>query len=201
MGFMDKTLDEKLDEAIWVAHSLFNRGKASGSIANLSFKHEDKIYITATGTCFGTLKRDEFAIVDSNGYQYDKLKPSKELPMHLSIFKAKPDAGAVVHVHSTYSVLWSFVPGLNEEDCIPDHTPYLKMKLGKVGLVPYEKPGSPQLFSEFDQRVHASDGWLLGQHGPVVPGRNIMEAFFALEELEESAQIAWELRNRLSFTS
>jgi 3-dehydro-4-phosphotetronate decarboxylase len=194
---MDKTLDQKFDEAIWVAHSLFNRGKASGSIANLSFKHDDKIYITATGTCFGTLKRDEFAVIDLEGKQLDELKPSKELPMHLSIFKAKPDVESVVHVHSTYSVLWSFVPGLNENDCIPDHTPYLKMKLGTVGLVPYEKPGSKELFSEFDKRVNMSDGWLLAQHGPVVPGKSIMEAFFSLEELEESAQIAWELRNRL----
>ncbi|WP_218970446.1 class II aldolase/adducin family protein [Cytobacillus gottheilii] len=194
---MNKTLDQKFDDSIWVAHSLFNRGKASGSIANLSFKHEDKIYITATGTCFGTLKRDEFAVIDLEGNQIDELKPSKELPMHLSIYKAKPEVGAVVHVHSTYSVLWSFVPGLQEYDCIPDHTPYLKMKLGTVSLVPYEKPGSKELFVEFDKRVTKSDGWLLAQHGPVVPGNNIMEAFFSLEELEESAQIAWELRNRL----
>ncbi|MDW0116200.1 class II aldolase/adducin family protein [Sporosarcina thermotolerans] len=194
---MNKTLDEKFDDAIWVAHSLFNRGKASGSIANLSFKHEDKIYITATGTCFGTLKRDEFAVIDLEGNPFNELKPSKELPMHLAIFKAKPDVEAVVHVHSTYSVLWSFVPGLDEEDCIPDHTPYLKMKLGTVGLVPYEKPGSKELFHEFDKRVNTSDGWLLAQHGPVAPGKSILEAFFALEELEESAQIAWELRNRL----
>jgi 3-dehydro-4-phosphotetronate decarboxylase len=194
---LDKTLEEKFTDAIWVAHSLFNRGKASGSIANLSFVHEGKVYITATGTCFGTLQRNEFAIVDMDGNPYDELKPSKELPLHLSVYRAKPDAGAVVHVHSTYSVLWSFVPGLNEVDCIPDHTPYLKMKLGTVGLIPYEKPGSQELFSVFDERVQDSDGWLLGQHGPVVPGKSIMEAFFSLEELEESAQIAWELRNRL----
>ena len=194
---MDTALDLKFNEALWVAHSLFNRGKASGSIANLSFKHNDKIYITATGTCFGTLTRDEFSIIDLEGNQLDELKPSKETPMHLSIFKAKSDVQAVVHVHSTYSVLWSFIPDLKETDCIPDHTPYLKMKLGTVGLVPYEKPGSMELFTEFDKRVNISDGWLLAQHGPVVPGKSIMEAFYALEELEESAKIAWELHNRL----
>lgn len=192
---MDKTLDKKYDHAIWVAHNLFQRGKASGSVANLSFLHENKIYITATGTCFGTLKPDEFAVMDFDGNQDNELKPSKEWPLHLSVYKAKPDTGAVLHVHSTYSVLWSCLPGLDESDCIPDHTPYLKMKLGTVGLIPYEKPGSQELFNVFDKRVNASDGWLLSHHGPVVPGKNIMEAFFALEELEESAHIAWELRN------
>lgn len=194
---MDNTLDKKLDHAIWVAHSLFQRGKATGSVANLSFVHEGKIYITATGTCFGTLKPREFTVMDMDGIQYDELKPSKEWPLHLSVYKAKPDTGAVLHVHSTYSVLWSCLPGLNETDCMPDHTPYLKMKLGTVGLIPYEKPGSQELFTVFEKRVKASDGWLLSHHGPVVPGKEIMEAFYRLEELEESAKIAWELRKEL----
>lgn len=194
---MDHTVDKKIEKAIWVAHSLFQRGKATGSVANLSFVHEDKIYITATGTCFGTLKPEEFAVLDKDGSQFNDIKPSKEWPLHLSVYKEKPGTGAVLHVHSTYSVLWSCLPGLNESDCMPDHTPYLKMKLGTVGLIPYEKPGSQELFNVFEKRVKDTDGWLLSHHGPVVPGKDVMEAFFALEELEESAHIAWELRKGL----
>lgn len=194
---MGQTLEEKYDDAIWVAHSLFNRGKASGSIANLSFVHDGKVYITGTGTSFGRLVKSDFSIVDLQGNPYNDLKPSKELPLHLSVYKEKPDAKAVVHVHSIYSVLWSCLPDLNEVDCLPDHTPYLKMKLGTVGLIPYEKPGSPELLAAFEERVNLSDGWLLANHGPVVPGKSMMEAFYAFEELEESAHIAWELRNRL----
>ncbi|WP_066255785.1 class II aldolase/adducin family protein [Neobacillus drentensis] len=194
---MKDTLDKKINNAIWVAHSLFQRGKATGSVANLSFLHEDKIYITATGTCFGTLKPEEFAVLDMDGNQYDEIKPSKEWPLHLSVYKTKPDTGAVLHTHSTYSVLWSCLPWLNESDCMPDHTPYLKMKLGNVGLISYEKPGSQELFNVFEKRVKDSDGWLLSHHGPVVPGKDLMEAFFRLEELEESAKIAWELRKGL----
>lgn len=194
---MDQTLEEKYNDAIWVAHSLFNRGKASGSIANLSFVHDDKVYITGTGTSFGRLVKSDFSIVDFQGNLYNDLKPSKELPLHLTVYKEKPEAKAVVHVHSIYSVLWSCLPDLNEVDCLPDHTPYLKMKLGTVGLIPYEKPGSPELLAAFEERVNLSDGWLLANHGPVVRGKSMMEAFYAFEELEESAHIAWELRNRL----
>lgn len=194
---MDQILEEKYNDAIWVAHSLFNRGKASGSIANLSFVHDDKVYITGTGTSFGRLKESDFSIVDLQGTLYNDLKPSKELPLHLTVYKEKPEAKAVVHVHSIYSVLWSCLTDLNEVDCLPDHTPYLKMKLGTVGLIPYEKPGSPELLAVFEERVNLSDGWLLANHGPVVPGKSMMEAFYAFEELEESAHIAWELRNRL----
>lgn len=81
----------------------------------------------------------------------------------------------------------------NQQDCIPDHTPYLRMKLGTVGLIPYEKPGSEALFRAFRERADASDGFLLKNHGPVVPGTSVMDAFFRLEELEESARTAWEL--------
>lgn len=189
----DLELEKKLEDAVWIAHSLFERGKTSGSSANMSFRHGDKIYISASGSCFGTMKKEDFTAVTLDGKQLSQKKASKEWPLHLSLFAKSPDIGAVIHTHSTYSVLWSFVPAVNEKDCIPDHTPYLKMKLGTVGMVPYEKPGSEALFSAFRNVVNDSDGFLLKQHGPVVPGKDLMDAFYCLEELEESARIAWEL--------
>ncbi len=189
----DRDLDEKLREAVWVCRSLFERGKTSGSSANMSFRHGDRIYITASGTCFGTMKPEDFTPVNLDGTPAGERKPSKEWPLHLALYEKSEDTEAVIHTHSTYSVLWSFVPGLEEKDCIPAHTPYLKMKLGTVGLIPYEKPGSPQLFAAFRERAGDSDGFLLKQHGPVVPGTSVMDAFFCLEELEESARVAWEL--------
>lgn len=190
---MDATLREKLEAAIWVAHNLFERGKTTGSSANMSFRHGDLIYISASGSCFGTMKEEDFTAIDMSGKPTADKKPSKEWPLHLALYEKSADIGAVIHTHSTYSVLWSFVPAASEQDCIPDHTPYLKMKLGTVGLVPYEKPGSEALFAAFRERVGASNGYLLKNHGPVVPGKTVMDAFYCLEELEESARIAWEL--------
>ncbi len=63
-----------------------------------------------------------------------------------------------------------------------------------VGLVPYAKPGSAELFEAFKKCVGNSDGFLLAHHGPIVGGSSMMEAFYNLEELEESARIAWELQ-------
>lgn len=185
--------EKKLEDAVWTAHSLFERGKTSGSSANMSFRHGDQIYISASGTCFGTLTEKDFAVISLAGDPLSERKPSKEWPLHLALYEKSPEVEAVIHTHSTYSVLWSFVPQIPELDCIPDHTPYLKMKLGTVGLIPYEKPGSEALFSAFRQRVKASDGFLLKNHGPVVPGKTMLDAFYCLEELEESARIAWEL--------
>lgn len=186
--------DQELRDAVWVAHSLFERGKTAGSSANLSIRAGDTVYITASGTCFGRLREEDLVPIGMDGKPLSDRKPSKEWPLHLALYEKSPEIGAVIHTHSSYSVLWSFAVGDEDRDCIPPHTPYLRMKLGSVGAVPYERPGSEALFAAFRARVPFSDGFLLRQHGPVVPGADIMEAFCNLEELEESARIAWELR-------
>lgn len=192
---MDKELEQKLEQPIWAAKSLFDRGKTAGSTANISIRHKDCIYISGSGTCFGTLKREEFAVTDLNGNHIDGPKPSKELPLHKLLY-AYRDAGAVIHTHSFYAVLWSCLPHENRQDVIPDYTPYLRMKVGSVGMVPYGPPGSPELFSEFEKHIPCSDGYLLQNHGPVICGKDIMEAFCGIEELEESAKTAWHLRGQ-----
>lgn len=190
----DFKLKEKTETAIWIAKSLFDRNRTTGSSANLSFIHEGRIYITGSGSCFGTLKEEHFAVLDLDGNILSENRPSKEWPLHLQIYQKKPATGAVIHTHGCYAVLWSFVEAGDESDVIPDHTPYLRMKLGSVGLIPYEKPGSKELFSAFGERVEKSDGYLLKQHGAVVPGKDLLDAFYCIEELEESAKIAWMLK-------
>ena len=122
------------------------------------------------------------------------IKPSKEYPLHAMIYRYKPEMKGVVHTHSFYSVLWSCLEHEKKTDVIPAYTPYLKMKVGTVGIIPYAKPGSQELFGYMEERIMNSDAYLLKQHGPVVAGRTILDAFYGLEELEESAKTAWYLR-------
>ncbi|MGL6201514.1 MAG: class II aldolase/adducin family protein [Lachnospiraceae bacterium] len=194
---MHEAIKKKMAEAVWIGASLFNRGKTSGSSANMSFRHEDYIYITGSGTCFGTLTEESFAVIDRKGNHVSGLKPSKEYPLHLKLYEKSEEIEAVIHTHSFYATLWSCLEHEKEADCIPSYTPYLKMKLGTVGLIPYHKPGSHELFAAFGERIMNSDGYLLKNHGPVVGDLDLMAAFYALEELEESCRVAWELRKEL----
>lgn len=209
------TLEEKLDLACRIAKSCFDRGLGSGMTGNLSFMHKGYIYITAGGTCFGFLTPQDFAAVayeGSNGpadagtdseaeilSHAMTLKPSKELPLHKMVYdglwKEGIREGAVIHTHSTYSVLWSCVPGLDPDNCVPDHTPYLRMKMGSCGLISYEKPGSTELFDAFARGKGDKYGWLLSHHGLLTGGKDLTEAFGRSEELEESCKIAWMLRS------
>lgn len=191
---MDTELKQKLADAVWIGKSLFERNKTAGSSANMSFYHEGRIYISRSGSCFGTLLEEDFAVLAPDGTCLSDCKPSKEWPLHLQIYQKRQGIGAVLHTHGTYSVLWSFLHAENEKDVIPDNTPYLKMKLGTVGMIPYEKPGSQELFDAFGARISDSSGYLLKQHGAVIPGKDLKDAFYCLEELEESAKVAWMLR-------
>jgi ribulose-5-phosphate 4-epimerase/fuculose-1-phosphate aldolase len=192
---MNDQIQEKMQKAIWIGKSLFERNKVSGSSANMSFRHGSVIYITGSGTCFGNLANNDFAVVDLDGNPINQVKPSKELPLHLMLYHKDEKIQAVLHTHSFYATLWSCLKHEDFSDVIPQYTPYLKMKLGTVGLVPYGKPGSQELFQAFSKCIDKSDGFLLKNHGPIVGGKNLMSTFYILEELEESARIAWNFRN------
>lgn len=193
---MDAVLKAKMDDAIWAAKSLFDRNKTAGSSANLSFRHGDTIYISGSGTCFGRLSYDSFAAVSLTGEALNDVKASKEFPLHRMCYEKDPAIGAVIHTHSFYATLYSCVPHVFETSVVPDYTPYLKMKVGNIALVPYAKPGSQELFGLFAEQVSKGDGYLLANHGPVVPGKTVMDSFYGIEELEESCHIAWELEQR-----
>lgn len=209
-----QTLAGKLDLACRIAKSCFDRSMGSGTTGNLSFMHNGYIFITAGGTCFGFLTADDFAAVPYKADGSDQLfsesekeylqaamvkKPSKELPLHKLVYdrlmKDGSKDGAVIHTHATYSVLWSCIPDLDQDNCVPEITPYLRMKMGPCGLIPYEKPGSPELFAAFEQGCKDHYGWILTRHGLVCGGKDLMEAFSRSEELEETCKIAWMVRN------
>jgi ribulose-5-phosphate 4-epimerase/fuculose-1-phosphate aldolase len=204
---MDETAEGKIiEQAVWAARSFYERGKTSGSSANLSVRVGEDIFVTVTGSCFGRLTGADFARVSPDGTPAPASrarKPSRELPLHLALYAGDETAGAVIHIHSTYAVLWSCLPH-PEDDAIPSYTPSLRAMLGPVASVPYAEPGSEELFAAFRARLNKPDGckpsgckpngFLLRGHGPVVAGKTLMDAYFAMEELEEAAKIAWLMR-------
>ena len=194
---MDAVLNQKFQDAIWAAGSLFERSRTTGSSANLSFRHEDVVYITGSGTCFGRLTPESFSAVSmKNGEILNGVKPSKELPLHMMCYEKSDKIGAVIHTHSFYATLYACVPHEYEISVVPDYTPYLKMKVGNIALVPYAKPGSEELFGYFREKVNTADAYLLANHGGVVPGKTVIDALYGIEELEESCHIAWELEKQ-----
>jgi ribulose-5-phosphate 4-epimerase/fuculose-1-phosphate aldolase len=178
-------------EAKQIASSLFKRGKTSGAGGNLSFLYDGDVYISASGTCFGTLEEKEFSCVSMDGKLLSGQKPSKELPLHLALYRKHVNAKAVLHTHSPYSTLWSCLEHDFPDDVVPNYTPYLRMRVGRVALVPYSPPGSSELFSLFEKHiVDDVKCYLLAHHGSIIAAESLLSASFDLEELEDSTRIA-----------
>lgn len=177
-----------IQDAIWVANSLFIRNKVSGSSANMSIKIDGDLFITRSGSCFGNLSENDFCHI---GLEDKQIKPSKELPLHEYLYENNSDIKAVIHTHSTYSTLASCLYKPIEEGYVEigSPTPYLKIKVGKVGWVEYAEPGSEELFSKFKNSLKKGcDAYLLKNHGVIIGAENIMEAFYKLEEFEEACK-------------
>lgn len=190
---------DAIRQAAEVARLLFMRNKTSGASANMSVLLGERVYITASGSCFGMLTEDDFAEITLSGEHLSGRVPSKEWPAHLAMYRHCQGVGAVIHIHGRYGVLWSTREDLDPNDCVPEYTPYLRMRVGRAGLVEYYKPGSRELFQALEERILAcgSSAYLLKRHGALVGGASVMDAFFNLEELEESCGIAWELSRQV----
>ena len=149
------------------------------------------VYITASGSCFGTLTPENFVAIDQQGKPcVEGTKPSKEWPLHLALYE-QPGVEAVLHTHSPFATLWSCLKHENVEDVFPPLTPYLKMRVGRVALVPFAQPGSEELFRLFRERQSDTKCYLLERHGPVAGNKDLLQAFYDIEELEETARICW----------
>ena len=97
---MDAALREMLAEMAEVAASLFRRSYSFGTAGNMSIRRGPRVFITPTNSSFERLMPEAMAEVDFAGKVAGPNKPSKEAHFHLAAYRARPDAGAVVHLHA-----------------------------------------------------------------------------------------------------
>jgi len=182
------------EEIARLSRSLFERGFSVGSAGNISAAVEDGLLITPTNSCLGFLDPARIAKLDREGRHVSGDPPSKEVFLHRAFYETRPETRAVVHLHSTYATALSCLADLDPDDCIPPLTPYVVMRVGKVKLVPYVRPGDPKSGELIRQLGGAYSAVLLANHGPVVAGKSLVSAVYAAEELEETAKLLVVLR-------
>ncbi|MFI6184185.1 3-oxo-tetronate 4-phosphate decarboxylase [Nonomuraea sp. NPDC051191] len=174
--------------------SLFERRLTHGRTGNLSGRTGDGFLITPTG---GSLRSiGELSLVSLAGEHLDGPRPSKEAFLHAALYRARPDAGAVVHLHSTHAVAVSCHDGLDPDDVLPPLTAYYVMRVGRLPLLPYHAPGDPALGPIAERAARTAHALLLANHGPIVAGADLAAAADAVEELEETARLWLLLRDR-----
>jgi ribulose-5-phosphate 4-epimerase/fuculose-1-phosphate aldolase len=190
------TNENKLrEEIVEFGRSIFERGLTAGSSGNISVRVDDGWLLTPTNVCLGRLDPARVAKLDWDGRHISGDAPSKEASLHRSMYEERSGAGAIVHLHSTHSAAVSCMGGLDHANCLPPLTAYFVMKIGRLPLVPYYRPGDPALGDAIKGLAGKHSAVLLANHGPVVSGSNLEAAVYATEELEETAKLFLLLRN------
>jgi ribulose-5-phosphate 4-epimerase/fuculose-1-phosphate aldolase len=182
------------EHIVQIGQSIFTRGLSSGSSGNISVRLDDGWLLTPTDSCLGDLDPAKLAKLDPDGRHLSGSTPSKELFLHNAVYAGRAAAKAIIHLHSTYGVAVSCLEGLDPENCLPPLTPYFFMKVGRLPLVPYSRPGDPQLADTIRRLVGKHRAVLLANHGPIVSGPSLKTALYSCEELEETAKIFLILR-------
>ena len=184
------------DKIARLSKSLYERGLTAGSSGNISVRLDDGWLLTPTNSCLGELDPERIAKLDWQGNLLAGDPGSKEAFLHRAMYETRPQAGAIVHLHSTHSAAVSCLCGLDPENCLPPLTPYFIMKIGRLPLVPYPRPGDKALGEVIAKLAPKHSAVLLANHGPVVSGPDLEGAIYASEELEETAKIFLLVGNR-----
>ena len=174
--------------------SLFSRGLTFGSAGNISVRLEDGWLMTPTNFSLGRLDPARLAKLDGNGNLVSGEPPTKESFLHRAMYEERPQAGAVVHLHSTYSVAVSALADIDATNVLPPITAYYVMRVGRLPLVSYYPPGDLGLADAVRRLAGKHHAVLLANHGPVVAGSTLDAAANAIEELEETAKLFLLLR-------
>lgn len=179
-----------------IGRSLHERGLSPGSSGNISARLDDGWLLTPTNACLGSLDPADIAKLSWDGRHLSGKPASKEAFLHRAMYEGSDDSGAIVHLHCTHSAAVSCLDCLDASSCLPPLTPYFVMRVGRLPLIPYHRPGDPRLGDAIRGLAGKHSAVLLANHGPVVAGKNLEAAAYAIEELEETAKLYLLLRQQ-----
>ena len=192
------TFESQRQEICRVGRSLFERGHVHATAGNISVRLPGALgfLITPTDACLGFLQPEQLAHTDVHGQPRAGAHPSKTLALHLRIYATAPDAHCVLHTHSTPLVALTLEGVWRADAILPPITPYFVMKVGRVPLIPYHRPGDPAVAELVAAEIEAARASgapiravMLDRLGPNVWHESPAAAMAALEELEETARL------------
>ena len=129
-------------EIVELGASFFRRGLTFGRTGNLSAVDTTApIIMTPTGVSLERLRTGSLSRVTLDGRHVCGPPPTKEAFLHLALYRARPQARAVVHTHSTHSVAVSCLRDVNSTNALPVLTAYYAMRVGEAADTPLPRPG------------------------------------------------------------
>lgn len=175
-------------EIVRCCRRLWEAGLIAGADGNVSVRiRPDRILVTPRGMLKSDLSPSDLVEVDTAGRARRGTRaPTTELDLHLAIYGADPEVGAVVHAHPPFVTAHAVAGRSLECDALPE----LLVLMGRqVPLVPFEVPGTPAVGRSVAPLVLGHRAALLANHGAVTWGPDLRLAQIRMESLEHSAHI------------
>jgi L-fuculose-phosphate aldolase len=162
-------------------------GLTAGAGGNLSVRDPASglVALSPSGMAYAEVEPEDVVLLDLEGRVVEGHRaPSSELAFHLALYRARPDAGAVVHTHSVYATTLA---------CLGWELPAVHYLVGyagtKVPLAPYATYGTEELARAVVETLGDDHAVLLANHGLVAVGPTMARAFTTAEMVELVARI------------
>lgn len=175
------------DQLVMIMQRIYQYGMTTTSGGNLSIRDDNgDVWITPSGIDKGSLTRSDMIRIKPDKTQVGMHRASVELPLHLEIYRIRPDLRAVLHAHPPTMIAFSLVRRVPNIRLVPD---VLKI-CGDVGVAEYAVPGSELLGRNIARRFE--EGYntvLMENHGCVIGAKDLFSAFMAFETLDFSGRL------------
>lgn len=168
--------DYQIQEFLRQAHRVGDAGLTVCSSGNISWRMGEEALVSGTGSWVPTLPKEKVSICRvSDGEVLNRVKPSMESGFHLGVLRERPDVNVVLHFQSPYATVVSCMQetpkNFNVTAEIPCHVG------SEIPVVPYYRPGSPELAHAIIGALKEHNSALMLKHGQVVCGATFDQAF------------------------
>jgi ribulose-5-phosphate 4-epimerase/fuculose-1-phosphate aldolase len=164
---------DMMEDFIHWAHQAGEYKLNQCSSGNLSQRlGNNTMLVSGTGSWLSTIRREQVAVVNlENGKSMNGIRPTGELPLHLSIMQQRPEINTVLHFQSEAAT------SLCCADIIPDYNVIIEIPLyvGEVATLPYLPPGSMELAEAVKHLPTNICMIQMSNHGQIAMGASLME--------------------------
>jgi L-fuculose-phosphate aldolase len=180
--FSTPEAEEIKKEICAVGRKLWLRQFVDGNGGNISYRiGPNEVLCSPTLVSKYDLTPGDIALTDIDGNQVLGGKPrTSELLLHLEIYKAVPEAKAVLHCHPPHATAYAITGRVPPNMVIPE----FEVFVGKVGIAPYETPGTKAFAETVLPYVKQHNTVLLSNHGIVCWADTVTHAEWYAEVLE-----------------
>ena len=184
---MPHTEQQFREDIVQIGRLMFEKDWIAASDGNITVRLPDgRILATPAGMCKGMLHAQDLILCDLDGRKVaGDREPTSEMGMHLTIYRMRSDALAVVHAHPPVATGFAVAGRELNLGLLPE----VIVGLGSVPLAEYGTPGTPALSEGMLPYLDKYDALLLANHGAVAWGETVFQAFFRMEKVEHFARV------------